>query len=53
MPTALESIIQRDPKIFSRSFNRLLHAVQHTLANHPLFQLPALAELTRSSLDRY
>jgi hypothetical protein len=52
MPTASESLIQCDPEVFSRNFNRLPPAIQCTLADHLLFQLPALAEQVQSSLDR-
>jgi hypothetical protein len=42
-----ENIIQYDPVMFRDNFNRLPHEVRHSLAEHPLFQLPALAQLAQ------
>jgi hypothetical protein len=45
MLTASRRIIDCDREVFTQNFNRLPHEVQHTLADNPLFQLPALATL--------
>lgn len=45
MLAASPRIIDCDREIFKQNFNRLPHEVQHTLADHRLFQLPALATL--------
>jgi hypothetical protein len=47
MPAASAPTISCDPEVFSRNFNRLPHAVQHTLSDNPLFQLSALTELAQ------
>jgi hypothetical protein len=47
MLTAPEHIVHCNPEVFTRNFNRLPHEVHHTLAAHPLFKLPALAELAQ------
>ena len=52
MPTASKPVIQCDPEIFSCNFNRLPHAVQHTLSDNPLFQLSALAKLAQQVAAR-
>ena len=45
MLAASRRIIDCDREVFTQNFNRLPHEVQHTLADNPLFQLPALATL--------
>jgi hypothetical protein len=52
MPVAREQVVSCNPDVFTQNFNRLPHEVQHTLANNPLFQLPALAELSQRVADR-
>lgn len=47
-----ERVIDCDPEVFSKNFNRLPHEVQHSLSGHPLFQLPALAELAQHLVAR-
>jgi hypothetical protein len=47
MLAAPKHIVHCNPEVFARNFNRLPHEVHHTLAAHPLFQLPALAELAQ------
>jgi hypothetical protein len=47
MPAASGRIIDCDREVFTQNFNRLPHEVQHTLADNPLFQLPALAALAQ------
>jgi hypothetical protein len=47
MLNALEHIVDCDAEVFRRNFNRLPHEVRHTLAAHPFFRLPALAELAQ------
>jgi hypothetical protein len=38
--------------VFQQKFNRVPHEVQHTLASNPLFQLPALAQLSQRVASR-
>ena len=52
MPAAPERMIDCNPEVFRRNFNRLPHEVQHTLAANPLFQLPALAVLAQQVAAR-
>jgi hypothetical protein len=52
MLKSTEALVQCDPSIFKANFNRLPHEVQHSLADHPLFQLPALAELAQRIASR-
>ena len=47
MPTTSPQVFQCDAEVFKRNFNHLPHEVSHTLANNPLFRLPALAELAQ------
>ena len=42
-----EPVLQCDPTIFQRDLNVLPYEIQHTLRDHPLFQLPALVELAQ------
>jgi hypothetical protein len=52
MLAAAEHVVQCNPEVFTRNFNRLPHEVQHTLASNPLFQLPALAKLAQTIAAR-
>jgi hypothetical protein len=52
MSVARERIVDCNPETFSHNFNRLPHEVHHALADHPLFQLPALAELAQRVANR-
>jgi len=36
-----------DPDLFAENFDRRPFYVKHDLANHPLFQLPAIAALSQ------
>ncbi len=47
MTAVLEQVMQCDAAIFQRDLNVLPYEIQHTLADHPLFQLPALVELAQ------
>jgi hypothetical protein len=47
-----EHLLRCDPDIFAQTFNRLPHEVSHTLAAHPLFQIPALAKLAQKVAAR-
>jgi hypothetical protein len=47
MSATPKHIVDCDPEVFQRNFNRLPHEVRHTLAGNPLFQIPALAELAQ------
>lgn len=47
-----ERVIDCNPELFTKNFNRLPHEVQHHLSNAPLFQLPALAELAQCVASR-
>jgi hypothetical protein len=47
MSATRESVIHCNPEIFTENFNRLPHAVQHTLSDNPLFSIPAIAELAQ------
>jgi hypothetical protein len=47
MSARLERIFHCDPEVFRQNFNHLPHEVMHTLITHPLFKLPALAELAQ------
>ena len=47
MVAVQEHVLQCDPVIFRRDLNVLPYEIQHTLAGHPLFQLPALIELAQ------
>ena len=47
-----EQVLQCDPAIFRRDLNVLPYEIQHTLAGHPLFQLPALVELAQRVASR-
>jgi hypothetical protein len=42
--------IDADPEVFKRDFNRRTFALRHSLASHPLLQLPALAGLAERTL---
>ena len=52
MTTATQRVIECDPDIFERDLNVLPYEVAHTLAGHPLFQLPALAALAQRVVAR-
>jgi hypothetical protein len=52
MLAASRRIIDCDREVFTQNFNRLPHEVQHSLAGHPLFQLPALATLAERVATR-
>jgi hypothetical protein len=47
MSARLERVFHCDPEVFRQNFNHLPHEVKHTLTPHPLFKLPALAELAQ------
>lgn len=52
MPAVLEHIVDCNPEVFTRNFNRLPHEIYHSLATSPLFQLPALVELAQHVAGR-
>jgi hypothetical protein len=52
MSVARERIVDCNSETFSQNFNRLPHEVHHALADHPLFQLPALAALAQQVANR-
>lgn len=52
MPHRIGRIIDCDARIFERDLNVLPYEIGHTLRDHPLFQLPALAELARRVATR-
>jgi hypothetical protein len=52
MAAVQEHVLQCDPAIFRRDLNVLPYEIQHTLAGHPLFQLPALVELAQRVATR-
>ena len=53
MPTAVAGrVIECDVETFSRTLNVLPYEIGHTLAGHPLFQLPALVELAQKVAAR-
>jgi len=52
MDAMRERVIECDPELFTKNFNRLPHGVQHNLSANPLFQLPALAELAQRLVAR-
>ena len=47
MASAAQHVIQCDPATFRRDLNVLPYEIAHTLADNPLFQLPALVELAQ------
>ena len=47
-----EHVLECDPEIFRRDLNILPYEIQHTLAGHPLFQLPALVGLAQRVATR-
>jgi hypothetical protein len=47
MTAAPDHVLHCDAAIFQRDLNVLPYEIQHTLAGHPLFQLPKLAELAQ------
>lgn len=47
MPLTIGRVMECDHKIFQRDLNVLPYEIAHTLKDHPLFQLPALAELAQ------
>jgi hypothetical protein len=47
MANSPESVVRCSPEVFRKNFNRLPHEIEHGLAAHPLFQIPALAELAQ------
>jgi hypothetical protein len=47
-----EHVMQCDQAIFQRDLNVLPYEVQHTLTDHPLFQLPKLVELAQRVVAR-
>ena len=52
MSVTREPIVDCNSETFRKNFNRLPHEVRHALADHPLFQLPALAELAQRVANR-
>lgn len=42
-----EHVIECNPDVFQQNLNILPYAIGHSLKDHPLFQLPALAELAQ------
>jgi hypothetical protein len=47
-----EQVLQCDRAIFQRDLNVLPYEIQHSLKDHPLFQLPALVELAQQVAAR-
>lgn len=47
-----QHVIECDPAVFRRDFNVLPYEIGHTLADHPLFQLPRLVELAQTVAAR-
>ncbi|MES2392831.1 MAG: hypothetical protein V4555_14390 [Acidobacteriota bacterium] len=47
MPAQIGRIMECDHKVFQRDLNILPYEIAHTLKDHPLFQLSALAELAQ------
>jgi hypothetical protein len=47
MPSRIGRIMECDHKVFQRDLNILPYEIAHTLKDHPLFQLPALAQLAQ------
>jgi hypothetical protein len=45
-------VIDCDPELFAKNFNRLPFEVQHTLSANSLFQLPQIAELAQRIASR-
>jgi hypothetical protein len=52
MSAVAEHVLECDPQIFRRDLNILPYEIAHNLTNHPLFQLPALAELAQRVAQR-
>lgn len=46
--TASTQVMDLDPEAFKRNFNRNAFTVRHHLADHPLFALPRLIELSQT-----
>jgi len=46
-------VLQVDPQVFAAYFNRKPFRVRHSLAGHPLFELPRLIELARALPERF
>lgn len=47
-PPTPHTLLELDPKTFEKDFNRQAFTVKHNLANHPLFALPRLIELSQA-----
>lgn len=46
--TTTKNMLELDPKTFETDFNRHAFTVRHNLADHPLFALPRLIELSQT-----
>jgi hypothetical protein len=51
-PVGPTTIVDGDAALFKEAFNRRSFALRHSLANHPLFTLPRLANAAQAILDR-
>ena len=52
MAVAIRRVMDCDPTVFRRDLNVLPYEIGHTLAGHPLFQLPALVQLAQRVAER-